>query len=114
MRVVAALVAASFLYGLWIMASDYFMYRDGQRLEREIDSEQLTDLDQIWTRWTELSKANPSALLLHAPRRAVKQKFVASADHVIDMPQGLTARCSLRSLRTVRQATQQAANRSTR
>ena len=84
MRVVAALVAASFIYGLWVMASDYFLYRNGQQLEREIEAEQLTDLDQIWTKWTQLSKANPSSLLLHGPRRVVKQKFVAAADHVID------------------------------
>ena len=83
-RVMAALVAASILYGLWVMASDYFLYRNGQQLEREIEAEQLTDLDQIWTKWTELSKANPSSLLLHGARGTVKQKFVAAADHVID------------------------------
>ena len=31
--------------------------------------------DQIWTRWTELSKGNPSSFLLHGPRKVVKQKF---------------------------------------
>ena len=35
-------------------------------------------------RWTELSKGNPSSFLLHGPRKVVKQKFVAAADHVID------------------------------
>uniref|UniRef100_Q01PJ2 Serine/threonine protein kinase n=1 Tax=Solibacter usitatus (strain Ellin6076) TaxID=234267 RepID=Q01PJ2_SOLUE len=84
MRTVAILALASFLYGLWVLTSDYFLYEHGQQLAREIESEQLTDLDQIWTKWTELSKANPSSLLLHGPRKVVKQKFVAAADHVID------------------------------
>ncbi len=53
-------------------------------LERQISAEQLTDPDQIWTRWTELSKGNPSSLLLYGPRKAVKQKLVQAADHVID------------------------------
>ena len=83
-RVVAILALASFLYGLWIMTSDYFLYQNGQHLAREIEAEQLTDPDQIWQRWTELSRGNPSSLLLHGPRKVVKQKFVAAADHVID------------------------------
>ena len=66
------------------LTSDYFLYQHGQQLAREIEAEQLTDLDQIWTKWTELSKGNPSSLLLHGPRKVVKQKFVAAADHVID------------------------------
>jgi serine/threonine protein kinase len=84
MRTVAILALVSFLYGLWVLTSDYFLYQRGQQLGREIEAEQLTDLDQIWTKWTELSKANPSSLLLHGPRKVVKQKFVAAADHVID------------------------------
>jgi tetratricopeptide (TPR) repeat protein len=66
------------------MASNYLLYQHGQQLAREVEAEQLTDLDQIWARWTELSKGNASSLLLHGPRKVVKQKFVAAADHVID------------------------------
>jgi serine/threonine protein kinase len=84
MRTVAILAMASFLYGLWVLTSDYFLYENGQQLARSIEAEQLTDLDQIWEKWTELSKGNPSSLLLHGPRKVVKQKFVAAADHVID------------------------------
>ena len=72
------------LYGGWVLTSDYLLYQHGQQLAREIEAEQLTDLDQIWTKWTELSKGNPSSFLLHGPRKVVKQKFVAAADHVID------------------------------
>jgi serine/threonine protein kinase len=83
-RVVACLALASFLYGIWLLASDYLLYQHGQQLARDIEAEQLTDLDRIWARWTELSKDNDSSLLLHGPRKVVKQKFVAAADHVID------------------------------
>ena len=84
LKVIGVLALASFLYGAWIAISDYNLYQNGQALAREVETEQLTDLDQIWSKWTELSKANPSSLLLHGPRKVVKQKFVAAADHVID------------------------------
>jgi tetratricopeptide (TPR) repeat protein len=67
-----------------VLASNYLLYQHGQQLAREVEAEQITDLDQIWARWTELSKGNASSLLLHGPRKVVKQKFVAAADHVID------------------------------
>jgi tetratricopeptide (TPR) repeat protein len=84
MRVLLGLLLAGLLYGGWALTSDYLLYRHGQQLAREVEAEQLTDLDQIWDRWTELSRGNASSLLLHGPRKVVKQKFVAAADHVID------------------------------
>ena len=84
MKVVAGLALASVLYGAWLLGSDYLLYQHGQALSREIESEQLTDLDQIWAKWTELSKGHSSSLLLHGPRKVVKQKFLAAADRVID------------------------------
>ena len=84
MRVLLALFLGGILFGAWTLTSNYLLYQHGQKLAREIEAEQLTDLDQIWARWTELSKANPSSFLLHGPRKVVKQKFLAAADHVID------------------------------
>src|ERR1039457_6202823 len=84
MRILVGLLIFGVLWGGWALASNYLLYQHGQQLAREIEGEQLTDLDQIWTRWTELSKGNASSYLLHAPRKAVRQKFVAAADHVID------------------------------
>ena len=83
LRVVALLVLASVLYGAWVVTSDYLLYQRGQQLERDVQTEQLTDLDRIWARWTELSKGHPSSLLLFGPRRLVKRKFTAAADQVI-------------------------------
>jgi tetratricopeptide (TPR) repeat protein len=84
MRVLLGLLICGVLYGGWVLASNYLLYQHGQQLAREIEAEQLTDLDRIWTRWTELSRSSPSSLLLYGPRKVVKQKFVAAADHVID------------------------------
>jgi tetratricopeptide (TPR) repeat protein/predicted Ser/Thr protein kinase len=84
MRVLLFLLLAGILYSGWVLTSNYLLYEHGQQLSREIESEQLTDLDQIWNRWTELSKGDPSSFLLHGPRKVVKQKFVQAADHVID------------------------------
>jgi tetratricopeptide (TPR) repeat protein len=83
-RTLAVLFLACVSYGAWSVIGDYLLYRHGQELAREIEAEQLTDPDQIWTKWTELSNGNPSSLLLRGPRKVVKQKFVAAADHVID------------------------------
>ena len=77
-------MAASILYGAWVVVSDYYLYKHGQELSRDIETEQLTDPEQIWTKWSELSKGNESSLFLHGPRKVVKQKLVAAADHVID------------------------------
>lgn len=84
MRVLLFLLLAGVLYGAWVLTSNYLLYQHGQQLAREIEAEQLTDLDRIWARWTELSRGNASSFLLHGPRKVVKQKFVAAADHVID------------------------------
>jgi serine/threonine protein kinase len=83
MRAVALLAFASLLYAVASGISEYFLWKHGQQLERDIQTEQLTDPDQIWARWTELSKGNPSSLLLRGPRKLVKQKFLETADHVI-------------------------------
>jgi tetratricopeptide (TPR) repeat protein/predicted Ser/Thr protein kinase len=84
MRTLVFLLLAGILYGGWALGSNYLLYRHGQQLAREVEAEQLTDLDQIWDRWTELSKGNASSVLLYGPRKVVKQKFVAVVDHVID------------------------------
>jgi tetratricopeptide (TPR) repeat protein len=83
MRAIGFLALASVLYGGYALVSDYFFYQHGRELERQIQAEQLTDPEQIWTKWTELSKGNSSSFLLHGPRKAVKQKLVEAAEHVI-------------------------------
>ena len=69
--------------GLYAGVSNYVLYRHGQQLERAIQTEQITDPDQIWRKWTELSGGHTSSLLLRGPRKLVTQKLVDAADHVI-------------------------------
>jgi serine/threonine protein kinase/tetratricopeptide (TPR) repeat protein len=83
MRAIAVFALITFLIGVSAAISDYFLYERGRGLERSIQTEQLTDPDQIWTKWTELSEHNPSSWILYWPRAAVKQKLVEAADHVI-------------------------------
>ena len=84
MRVVSLLAVAAILYGGWELFANYLMYQHGQQLKRDIQAEQVTDPDRIWDRWTELSKRNPSSLLLYLPRKTVKGTLVDTADRVID------------------------------
>jgi hypothetical protein len=69
---------------VWAILSDILLYRRGVQLERDIASEQITDPNDIWNRWTELSDGNSSSWLLHGPRKAVEQRLVAAAQQVID------------------------------
>jgi hypothetical protein len=63
--------------------ASYHLYQKGQALESAIATEQVTDPNAIWTRWTELSGDNPSSLYLRGPRQAVEQKMVEAANRVI-------------------------------
>ncbi|MBZ5727648.1 MAG: serine/threonine protein kinase [Acidobacteriia bacterium] len=84
MRVLASLVVAVVVYAAWAMVSDYRLYENGRDLQHAIEAEQVTGLNDIWSKWTELSGDNPSSFYLRGPRAAVRQKLVAAADHVID------------------------------
>ncbi len=75
-------LAAAIYSGYWF-ASSYLLYDRGQKLEEAIKTEAVTDPDQIWQQWTELSGRRSSSLFLYGPRRAVKRKLVDAADAVI-------------------------------
>jgi tetratricopeptide (TPR) repeat protein len=84
MRIVALLAIGCMLYGGWTVYSSMRLHQEGQQLESEIATEHLADPDQIWTKWTELSKGNSSSWLLYGPRKAVKQSFLNPADRIIE------------------------------
>jgi hypothetical protein len=83
MRAVACLAIACVLYGGWSAYSWFALRGRGSQLQREIKSEQLTDPDEIWTKWTELSKSDPSSYALWSVRGLVDQKFLDAANIVI-------------------------------
>jgi tetratricopeptide (TPR) repeat protein/predicted Ser/Thr protein kinase len=84
MRTVALLAMACVLYGALTIFSSVRLHERGQQLEREIETEHLSDPDQIWAKWTELSKGDSSSWLLYGPRKTVKQTFLNAADHIIE------------------------------
>jgi eukaryotic-like serine/threonine-protein kinase len=80
-QAVGALAAGFLLYGA---GSGYLLYHRGEELKHEIQTEQITDPDAIWKRWTELSQGHPSSLLLGGPRKEVEQRMTEAADRVIE------------------------------
>ncbi len=77
-----AVAAAALLIGAKSLAN-YRLYQRGQALANAIATEQITDPNAIWTRWTELSGDNFSSVYLRGPRQAVQQKMVEAANRVI-------------------------------
>jgi serine/threonine protein kinase len=82
-RTVAALVLIGVVWSLWAGVSGWLLYRRGQQLEQAIQSGQVTDPNEIFQRWTELSTDNPSSLFLRGPRKVVRDKLVEAGDKVI-------------------------------
>ena len=82
-RGIGLLFLATIVYITWSLVSDYRLYQRGQELQRQVDTEQITDLNTLWSKWTELSRGRASSWLLRGPRKAVKQKLVDAADRVI-------------------------------
>jgi serine/threonine protein kinase len=83
LRVTAALVLAGVLWAAYAGISGYMLYRRGQAFAHAMQTEAVSDPNDIWTRWTELSRDSSSSLLLRAPRKMVKERLVEAADRVI-------------------------------
>jgi serine/threonine protein kinase len=83
MRAVWALGLAVVLFLAWSLFSSYRLYARGGEFARQLETEQVTDPNQIWTKWTELSGDRSSSWLLRSPRKLVKQRLVEAADRVI-------------------------------
>ena len=83
-RVIAAIALFSLLRGMWSVYS-YFSLRDrAAALERQIKAEELTDPDQMFTRWQEISKSEPTSWALGGARKAVDRKLVEAAGLTIN------------------------------
>jgi serine/threonine protein kinase len=82
-RAILGVALASILFFAWQAFSSYVLSKKGQELENAIATEQVTDPNEIWNRWTELSKDSPSSFYLRSVRKAVEEKQVEAANRVI-------------------------------
>jgi tetratricopeptide (TPR) repeat protein/predicted Ser/Thr protein kinase len=82
-RVVAVMAGACLLYGFWSIYGYVGLRGHAQDLERQIKSERLTDPDEIFAKWTELSKSDPTSWALSSARHAVDRKLVDNANLTI-------------------------------
>jgi serine/threonine protein kinase len=83
MRGVGLLLLFVTLWATWSTVSSYRLHQKSKELQRQIETEQLTDINKIWDAWTELSKDHSSSWLIGGARDAVKQKLVDAAERVI-------------------------------
>ncbi len=82
-RVAALVLFLLAAFSAYFGGSNYLLWKRGQELETQISSEQLTDPEQIWQKWSELSTGHSSSFSLYGVRRAVGQRLIAAADSVI-------------------------------
>ena len=79
-RIVAILALLSILRGAWSIMS-YMGRRDrADELARQIKSEQVTDPDQVFTRWSELAKTDPNSWAISAARHEVEKNLTDAAN----------------------------------
>ncbi len=83
LRAIALVALIAVLYITWSVFSSFRLYGRGQEFERQVETEQIKDLDQIWTKWTELSAGHSSSWFLRGPRSLVKQRMVNAAERTI-------------------------------
>jgi eukaryotic-like serine/threonine-protein kinase len=82
-RVVAVLAVMCLLYGSWSIYGYVGLRGRAQGLEREIKSEHLADPDEVFAKWTELAKSDPTSWALSGARHAVDRKLVDAASLTI-------------------------------
>jgi len=80
-QAIAALAAG---YVLYASVTDYVLYRHGQDLKHDMDTERITDPNEIWNKWAQISEGHSWSLLLSGARADVARHLVEGADRVID------------------------------
>jgi tetratricopeptide (TPR) repeat protein/predicted Ser/Thr protein kinase len=83
-RVIAVIAVLAIVYAIYAAAADLVLWNHGQQLDRDINSEVLTDPDAVWHRWADIAKDNGRSLALYGPRHSVKRRLEAAADRVIE------------------------------
>src|SRR6202043_2543487 len=63
-RAFGLILLAALLYAGYVATTTYLLWRRGDEFATAIKSEAITDPDQVWSQWTELSRENPSSFFL--------------------------------------------------
>lgn len=84
-RLAKALIAVFSLFLLgYFFVHEIMSGREATQLARELESEQLSDLDAAWERYQKLARESLLPLTTTAPRDALKARLLARTDNVID------------------------------
>ncbi len=73
--------------GLFVAILSYREYRvwaKGHDLQRDLNTQKLTDLNVAWTRYDELAQASNFPLALRGTRNAIEERLTSVADRVIE------------------------------
>ncbi len=82
-RVIALLALGCILYGAWSIYGFFSLRTQAHELERAIKSEQLTDPDEVFSKWNDLAKSDPTSWALSSARHAVDSRLTAAANLTI-------------------------------
>ncbi|MBC7926524.1 MAG: protein kinase [Bryobacteraceae bacterium] len=67
----------------WFVLHEINVWRKGDELARQLETERIKDLNVAFVRYQELQNETHIPLVLHGPRRAMTEKLLASADRII-------------------------------
>jgi hypothetical protein len=82
-RAVALLAMVFFMYGACSVRNYFSRRGEALNLERQIKSEQLTDPDEVYSKWSELAKTDPTSWSLSSARHAVENNLVSNANLIV-------------------------------
>lgn len=68
-------------YGSW---NEVRVWKQGDQLKHELDSERLTDMNTAWARYESLSGHSNLPVVLNSPRNSLREKLVSYADRIIN------------------------------
>lgn len=73
----------AFLVVAFLFYNEYASWRGADALQREIQSERLTDMSLAWTRYEALTQRSVLPVVLSGARNAIQDRLTGSADRVI-------------------------------
>lgn len=75
---------ATILIGVYLVVSEYTVWQGGRALARELDTEKVSQLDDAWQRYQNLSSRAHLGASLWSAQDALKSRLMADADRQIN------------------------------